>query len=691
MLSIKLSIGIACLLSAQALPAQDLDHEFLEFPMATQISAARAPAFAWLMKQGSDTSVMFVKAAKFVPVKLFARSDTDGQAITDIALSPDGALVAVQTGTSFGSNGDAFNPASLIETPKVTMWLVSTREGAQPVEVGPGSSPSFSPDGSKMLYRNGRDLWAVDLASAGKKRGLLIGGGTSFGHPIWTDDSRSLIFTQDRGGWSFLGKYSLGDDKIQWLVTGADRLSSPALSPDGKSVAYLRWPGRQHTISYDQTENEPFALEVFDFSTGKIRLLHQEAGKSGSRLTDDPEGLLRWADDSEIVFRSEQDGWARLYAIARAGGKPRPLTPTNCEVAESELTGPDTLFVVHNCRGIDTRQLSQIKVTTGQEKAIAGRDIVMASAAATGNGEYVAFTGSDSAAAPLPRVLDLKTGKIVFTQSPSDYGYVHKFKAPAPESLRLKSTDGRDVPAQLFLPTTKGAHPALIYVHGGPQRQMFPAFHFGSYYANDFAVNRRLAELGYVVVSVNYRSGTGYGQAFREAPGRGWRGASEYSDVLGAGRWLAQRADVDTKRIGIWGGSYGGLLTAQALARNSDLFAAGVAIHGVYDWSWPSPTPEHQNPSKLFGVGEGDKPLAFQSSPLAALSGWRSPVLLFSGDRDMNVDVRETVDLQQKLRAKGVDVRTVIVPGEAHEMVRHASWLQLWTESRRFFREKLGQ
>jgi dipeptidyl aminopeptidase/acylaminoacyl peptidase len=268
---------------------------------------------------------------------------------------------------------------------------------------------------------------------------------------------------------------------------------------------------------------------------------------------------------------------------------------------------------------------------------------------------------------------------------------VHQFKAPPPQSIRLKSTDGRDVPAQLFLPSTKGVHPALIYVHGGPLRQMFPAFHFSSYYANDYAVNRQLADLGYLVLSVNYRSGVGYGQGFREAAGRGWRGASEYRDVLGAGQWLKRRGDVDSKRIGIWGGSYGGLLTAQALARNSDLFAAGIAIHGVYDWSWPSPTPEHQNPSKLFGVGEADKPLAFQSSPLGVIDGWRSPVLLFSGDRDMNVDVRETVDLQQKLRARGVDVRTVIVPGEAHEMVRHASWLQLWAETRRFFREKFGQ
>lgn len=691
MSSKTLPLAIAGLLAAQALPAQVGDTSFLEFPMATEVSAARVPAFAWLMRQGKDSSVMYTDAPDFRPVKLFARSDADGQPITDVALSPAGKLVAFQTGTAFGSSGDAFNPASLIETPKVTLWLVTTRASAQPIRIGPGSSPMFSPDGKWLLYRYGRDLWSVDLTSPERKPVLLLAGGAGYGRPIWTKDGRAFIFVQDRGGWAFLGQYTLGDDHVRWLVTGADRLSAPVLSPDGKSVAYLRWPGREHTVTYDQLENEPFALETVDLATGQVRPLHQESGKSGSRISDDAEGVLRWADDRNIVFRSEQDGWARLYAVGRTGGKPRPLTPSGCEVAESELAGPDILFVVHNCRDIDTRQLSKIIVSTGQERAIANKDVVTGLAEAVGDNRYVAFTGSDAEAAPLPRVMDLKAGKLVFSQTPSDYGYVHRFTAPAPQSVRLKSTDGGEVPAQLFLPAARGKHPALVYVHGGPQRQMFPAFHFGSYYANDFAMNRRLAELGYVVVSINYRSGVGYGRAFREATGRAWRGASEYSDVLGAGRWLAGRSDVDPKRIGIWGGSYGGLLTAQALARNSDLFAAGVAIHGVYDWSWPSPTPEHQNPSKLFGVGEADRPLAFRSSPLGAIDGWKSPVLLLSGDRDMNVDVRETVDLYQKLRARGVDVRTVLVPGEAHEMVRHAGWLQLWDESRRFFREKLGE
>ena len=673
--------------AAQA-PADDA--KFLAYPIATDVVSAKVPAFAWLMRQGDQSAVMTARAPEFTPQKLFAQADVDGQPITSIAISPDGNRIAFQTGTAL-TGDEGYNPAGLIEAPKATLWLIDARAGAAPVKVGLGTGASFTPDGKRLMWRRGRDLWALDLGTPDAKPAVLVPGGARLGRAIWSRDGKSLIFAQDRGGWAHLGQFPIGGDRIQWLVTGADRLSSPSLSPDGKTVAYLRWPGREHTVTYDNTESQPFAVETVDIATGQVRTLWQSTGQAGTQSSDDPEGHLRWADDRNIVFRSEQDGWARLYVVARNGGAIRALTPTNCEVAESELTGPDTLFVIHNCRDIDTRQFSRITVSNGQERAVASADVVMANARAVGDGRYLAFTGSTAEDAPLLRVFDLTTTKLARAERPADYGYTHRFTTPAPRAIRLTASDGASVPAQLFLPSTPGPHPALVYVHGGPPRQMFPAFHFGHYYANDFAVNRRLAELGYVVLAVNYRSGVGYGRAFRDAEKRAWRGASEYNDVLGAGRWLAARDDVDAKRIGIWGGSYGGLLTGQALARNSELFSAGVAVHGVFDWSWPSTTPGHLNPSRYFGVSEADRPMAFAASPLGAIDGWKSPVLLFSGDQDMNVDVAETVDLTQKLRTRGVDVRTVLLPGESHDLIRHSSWQRLWQESHRFFKEKFGK
>jgi dipeptidyl aminopeptidase/acylaminoacyl peptidase len=128
-------------------------------------------------------------------------------------------------------------------------------------------------------------------------------------------------------------------------------------------------------------------------------------------------------------------------------------------------------------------------------------------------------------------------------------------------------------------------HPAVIFFHGGSRLQMLLAWHNMDYCNNAYAMNQYLASLGYVVLSVNYRSSIGYGLDFREALNYGAPGASEFNDVLGAGLYLRSRPDVDPKRIGLWGGSYGGYLTALGLASASDLFAAGVDFHGVHDWS----------------------------------------------------------------------------------------------------------
>ena len=128
-------------------------------------------------------------------------------------------------------------------------------------------------------------------------------------------------------------------------------------------------------------------------------------------------------------------------------------------------------------------------------------------------------------------------------------------------------------------------HPALVFMHGGSRRQMLLGWHYMDYYNNAYAMNQYLASQGYVVLSINYRSGIGYGLNFREAINYGASGASEFNDVEGAGLYLRTRADVDPARIGLWGGSYGGYLTALGLARASNLFAAGVDFHGVHDWS----------------------------------------------------------------------------------------------------------
>ena len=215
---------------------------------------------------------------------------------------------------------------------------------------------------------------------------------------------------------------------------------------------------------------------------------------------------------------------------------------------------------------------------------------------------------------------------------------------------------------------------------------MLLGFHYMDYYSHDYAMNQYNALNGYIVLSVNYRSGIGYGLNFREALHYGANGGSEYNDVIGAGWYMKNRPDVDAKRIGLWGGSYGGYLTAMGLAQNSDVFACGVDIHGVHNWSeelknWVA----DYDPATRAAFAK----TAFESSPVNFLKGWRSPVLFIHGDDDRNVPFDQTVNLIEKLRERNVYFEQLIFPDEVHSFLLHSNWLKAYHASIDFFTKHL--
>jgi dipeptidyl aminopeptidase/acylaminoacyl peptidase len=212
---------------------------------------------------------------------------------------------------------------------------------------------------------------------------------------------------------------------------------------------------------------------------------------------------------------------------------------------------------------------------------------------------------------------------------------------------------------------------------------MLPGFHPSDYYSKTYAMNQYLAAQGYTVLSVNYRSGTGYGRAFRDAPGIGREGGAEYRDIIAAGRWLAARNDVDPDHIGIWGGSWGGYLTALALARNSDLFKAGVDLNGVH--SLLRPVPDSLSPDAQMKVRQ----VQWLASPMASIERWRSPVLLIHGDDDHNVSFSQSLMLARELRARRIPFEEIVFPNERHDFFRHAHWLESLQAADRFLEEKL--
>jgi dipeptidyl-peptidase-4 len=247
-----------------------------------------------------------------------------------------------------------------------------------------------------------------------------------------------------------------------------------------------------------------------------------------------------------------------------------------------------------------------------------------------------------------------------------------------PEIVITKADDGLEIHNQLFLPKDLKPgerRPAIVFVHGGPPRQMMPAYHYMQFYHWAYGINQWLANQGYVVMSINYRLGVGYGRSFRQAPNGGASGNSEYKDVLAGGRYLQTRPDVDPNRVGIWGLSYGGLLTAQALARNSDIFKAGVDLAGVH----------------LEGNSLDPASVSYKSSAISAIDGWKSPVLLVQGDDDRNVSFLQTVGLVQLLRQRDVYLELIVFPDDVHESLLHSRWMYTLGRMETFLRRFLGE
>jgi dipeptidyl aminopeptidase/acylaminoacyl peptidase len=411
--------------------------------------------------------------------------------------------------------------------------------------------------------------------------------------------------------------------------------------------------------------------------------------RAGSVFQDlgSPDSLLLAAGD-RVVFPWERDGWLHLFSLSLDGGEPSLLTPGALEVEHASLSHDGARVVFSsNQDDADRRHVWEVGAAGGEPPVALtrGEGCEWSPAPVVDGGVVVlrsdARRSSRAALAGPGGLRDLDPGAVAGS-FPADALVV-------PRPVELTAADGLKVHAQLFLPPGAKAgdrRPAVAFFHGGSRRQMLLGWHYMRYYHHTYAFNQHLASRGYVVLSVNFRSGTGYGLEFREAERFGAGGASEMQDVVAAGRYLRSREDVDPARVGLWGGSYGGYLTALGLSRAPEVFAAGVDIHGVHDWnvvirnfvaSWdPLARPQAAR-------------LAFESSPMSSLSAWRAPVLLVHGDDDRNVPFSETVEVAAALRRQGVDVELLVFPDEVHGFLLQSSWRDAFERAASFFDRRM--
>src|SRR5712675_1953136 len=613
------------------------------------VAAPTGAAVAWVFDAKGCRNIWVAdpshgaKARQITPY-----TEDDGFDIGELAWSPDTTSIAFTRGQSLEDE----TPANVNNSPKGPMpkevWVVATAGGV-PHKVGAGDSPSFSPDGSRLLFVDKKRILKVAASGDGEAQPLLIDQGT-VDSLTWASDGKRLAFVSHRGSHSLIGVYDFVDQTIVWLSPSLDYDSSPAFSPDGARIAFVHVLAQKIPPAFfSQRSGRPWSIWTADVKTGQGRRVWIADAGPGSvfRTTtaannDVPSATnLFWTNHDDLVFPWEKSGWLHLYAVPVQGGAARALTVGKFEVTHFVFR-QDRKRLVYSSTQDDTDRLHiwtvdaehGSAVRTAQSHAIEDYPQIGADGAL-----FALQSDGNQPQHPVALSAEGQWRRLAPEAIPSSFP---SSKLVMPQAVTFTAKDGLETHAQLFLPreTTSSPHPAILFFHGGPQLQMLLGFNTNSReHSWMYALNQYLVAEGYIVLSVNYRGGTGYGLDYREADNLGPGGSSELNDILGAVTYLRGRKDVDSQRLGILGDSYGGLMTALGLARASDALAAGVDYAGIYNWS-----------TFLSSVGEpleGDDAnrRAVESSPIATINQWHSPVLLVQADDDHIVRSQQAAEL----------------------------------------------
>lgn len=706
-----LAVAIAFPPAVSPLAAQAFTIEEVLAPaFPYSLAAARdADRIAWIEYEAGVRNVYTAAAPDFTPVRLTDHTEDDGVDLSGIQLSDDGSIVLFIRGHAPNREGWVANPASDADGAERAAWAVRT-SGGPAWRIAEARDPVLSPDGRWIAYtRDGQ----IHRAPVDPERGpraprhapvasghAPVGPGASTAHdpdeagpaftafgtngsPVWSPDSRRIAFVSRRGDHAFVGVYDTAEHTVRYMAPSVDHDGAPTWSPDGTRIAFIRRPGTpfnpEPQLPWWRRSIEPdtalpdgmtragfqggHTLEIWiaDARTGQgERLWH--SWPQDERFTDIT--ALDWVGD-HIVFRSEPGEWeGHRFAISVDSPAREPIHLTSRPGFVEEVAySPDGrwLFFSANTGDVDRRHLWRVPVAGGEPEQVTRGTMIETFPAVLGSGERVALLRAGAREPQHVAVVAAAGGDPrAITRAPQTFP---RHAHVEPENVVITAEDGLSFHSQLFLPPDLRPgeeRPALIFIHGGPRRQMLLGYNYGHFYHMAYAMNQYFASQGYVVLSINFRSGIGYGTAFRDIPDYGRRGSSEYRDVLAAGRYLQSRPDVDAERVGLWGLSYGGILTALGLARNSDIFKAGVDIAGVH----------------LYGDADDPESTLYRASAVADIDSWTSPVLLIHGDDDRNVSFSQTVGLVQLLRAREIPFELIVYPDEVHVFLVHQRWIE---------------
>lgn len=447
-------------------------------------------------------------------------------------------------------------------------------------------------------------------------------------------------------------------------------------------------PGTQAVVVVRSLDHKDRWIMLLDAAQGKLKLLdrqHDSAwiGGPGIGYTYGT-GNLGWIDENTIWFQSEKTGYSHLYLQNVKTGKTRALTEGKYEVQQAELS-PDKRYFYITTNKIEPgqHQFYQLRIKTGKQTRITekmgGNEVTVSP-----DGAYLALLFS-TAVHPWELYLqknEAGTRALKITDKAESREY-RSYPWQEPEIITFKDRDGYSVYASLYRPETPAeTHPGVIFVHGAGYLQ--DVKRSWSYYFREHLFINLLTDQGYTVMDIDYRGSAGYGRDWRTAIYR-HMGGNDLEDIVDGTKYLTTKLDVNPKRIGIWGGSYGGFMTLMALFK-TDIFVCGGALRSVTDWAHYN----HGYTSNILNLPQNDSLAYVRSSPIYFADGLKGHLLMCHGMVDSNVHFQDIVRLTEKLiELKKDRWQLAVYPVESHDFKEPESWRDEYTRIYRLFEQYL--
>jgi dipeptidyl aminopeptidase/acylaminoacyl peptidase len=474
--------------------------------------------------------------------------------------------------------------------------------------------------------------------------------------------------------WADHGQKAPPNAAAQRTETGRESGEAPVRppSPQERDVQLLQpvWSedGTKAVLLARAADNKDRWVLALDAATGKTRVIasdHDNAWIGGPGAN-----VLGWMkDDREVYFQSERTGWSHLYAVPFEGGEPRALTSGDWEVVNVRQSSDKSRFYLTATKDSHYDQhLYEMPAEGGaltRMTAAAGRHVATISPDDHWIADVYSYTNKPPELYVQENRTQVETRRLTNSPAP-EFGQYAWQDAPI---ITFKARDGVRVPARLYKPAN--ARPGgrgVVFVHGAGYLQNVD--HKWSTYYHEYMFHHILMERGFTVIDVDYRGSAGYGRDWRTSIYE-HMGGKDLDDIVDAAKYLASAQGIDPRKIGVYGGSYGGFITLMAMFTQPDIFAAGAALRPVTDWAYYN----HGYTSDILNVPQNDPEAYRKSSPIYFAQGLKGALLICHGMVDTNVEFQDSVRLVERLiELRKEKWQLAVYPVENHGFVQPASW-----------------